>query len=213
MSKVKILLLDDHRLFADGLKSLLTGLKEEITVDLETDAQRLLTDLQALLRYDLVLTDIQMPSMNGLIFLKALQAQNIPLRVAVISGSQSEADVESAIALGACGYISKDSGSEQMLEAVTKLLNGDRYLPDEMFAFTDWVTARSSNPTPSEQVLSERQREVIGLIRDGMSNPGIAEVLGISLSAVKRHVEKAFKILEVNNRTTCVREAERRKLI
>lgn len=187
MSKVKILLLDDHRLFADGLKSLLTGLKEEITVDLETDAQSLLTNLQALLLYDLVLTDIQVPSMNGLIFLKARQAQKIPLRVAVVSDSQSETDVESAIALGACGYVSKDSSSEQMLEAVTKLLNGDQYLPDEMFAFTDWVTARSSNPT-----LSERQKEVISLIRDGMSNPGIAEVLGLSLSAVKQHVEKSI---------------------
>ncbi len=211
--KKRILLLDDHRLFADGLKSLLSEPNGEIQVDLLNDAKTILNDLNSLKRYDLVLTDLQMPSMSGLVFLKAVQAQKIPLRVAVISGSKSQSDVESAIVLGACGYIPKDSSSEQMWFAVRKLLDGDRYLPDEMFAFTDWVQASSSKPLAGKPMLSERQLEVLRLMRDGLSNPDIANVLGVSRSAVKRHIERAFKTLEVNNRTSCVREAERLKLI
>lgn len=209
----RILLLDDHRLFADGLKSLLLELDSTLLVDLSASAKPLLDNLTSLSVYDLVLTDLQMPTMNGFAFLKAVQTQKIRLRVAVLSGSQSERDIESAMALGACGYIPKDSSGEQMLSAVSKLLNGERYLPDEMFAFTDWVKASSSIPTIDTPVLGARQLEVLSLMRDGMSNPDIANVLGVSLSAIKRHVEKAFKALNVNNRTSCVREAERLKLI
>jgi DNA-binding NarL/FixJ family response regulator len=210
----KILIIDDHPLFADGLSLILQSMGPDITVSVRSNAQRVLEDKPDLLSQNLVLIDLYMPSFDGFAFLTAVKTQKINVPIAVISGAEDKSDIERAIGLGAQGFIPKDSKSSDMLHAVEQLLSGRRFLPYHWLGEIDWlpVTQPSGNVVNSEQ-LTARQRQVLALICDGMQNKQIATVLGISVSSVKGHVELLFKNLNVNNRTACVKAARERGLI
>ena len=126
MQTHKILILDDHQLFADGLALILSTMDEQIETTISSDALEALGEREFLLSHDLVLIDLHMPKFTGFGFLTAIQTQEIPIDVAVISGSEKLSDVEKAIRLGAKGFIPKDSDSSEMLKAVNDLINGWR---------------------------------------------------------------------------------------
>jgi len=208
----RILVIDDHFLFAEGLAMLLESCGYDYKVNISDDAQKALTDHKKLLAYDLVLIDLHMPNLSGFGFLSAIKAQSLNITVAVISGSDKKAEIERAISLGAQGYIPKDSRSEEFIHAANELLQGKRYLPLIWDGEIDWKT-NSDNEGIASDELTERQRQVLELMKDGLQNKQIAMVLGIKPSSVKGHVEQLFKKIRVNNRTACVQIAQERKLI
>ena len=210
MQTHKILILDDHQLFADGLALILSTMDEQIETTISSDALEALGQREFLLSHDLVLIDLHMPKFTGFGFLTAIQTQEIPIDVAVISGSEKLSDVEKAIRLGAKGFIPKDSDSSEMLKAVNDLINGKRYLPIQFDGKIDWVLPQLKKPIKANP-LTKRQTQVLGLMCDGMQNKQIAAVLGISTSSVKGHIELLFKHLNVNNRTACVNAAREKK--
>ena len=212
MQTHKILILDDHQLFADGLALILSTMDEQIETTISSDALEALGQREFLLSHDLVLIDLHMPKFTGFGFLTAIQTQEIPIDVAVISGSEKLSDVEKAIRLGAKGFIPKDSDSSEMLKAVNDLINGKRYLPIQFDGKIDWVLPQLKKPIKANP-LTKRQTQVLGLMCDGMQNKQIAAVLGISTSSVKGHIELLFKHLNVNNRTACVNAAREKKMI
>ena len=212
MQTKKLLILDDHQLFADGLALILSTMDERIETTISSDAFYALGDRSFLLSHDLVLIDLHMPKFNGFGFLTAVQTQSIPIDVAVISGSEKLSDVEQAIRLGAKGFIPKDSDSTEMLKAVNDLIGGKRYLPVQFDGKIDWVLPDLKKPIKANP-LTKRQTQVLGLMCDGMQNKQIAVVLGISVSSVKGHIELLFKHLNVNNRTACVNAAREKKII
>lgn len=212
MQTHKILILDDHQLFADGLALILSTMDEQIETTISSDALEALGEREFLLSHDLVLIDLHMPKFTGFGFLTAIQTQEIPIDVAVISGSEKLSDVEKAIRLGAKGFIPKDSDSSEMLKAVNDLINGKRYLPIQFDGKIDWVLPQLKKPIKANP-LTKRQTQVLGLMCDGMQNKQIAAVLGISTSSVKGHIELLFKHLNVNNRTACVNAAREKKMI
>ena len=212
MQTHKILILDDHQLFADGLALILSTMDEHIETTISSDALEALGEREFLLSHDLVLIDLHMPKFTGFGFLTAIQTQEIPIDVAVISGSEKLSDVEKAIRLGAKGFIPKDSDSSEMLKAVNDLINGKRYLPIQFDGKIDWVLPQLKKPIKANP-LTKRQTQVLGLMCDGMQNKQIAAVLGISTSSVKGHIELLFKHLNVNNRTACVNAAREKKMI
>ncbi len=212
MQPRRILILDDHPLFADGLALILSTMVENIETTIASDALEALTDKAALLEYDLVLIDLHMPRFTGFGFLTAVQTQNLPIDVAVISGSERLSDVEKAIRLGAKGFIPKDSNSQEMVNAVEDLLENKRYLPIQFDGKVDWVLPPLKKPIKANP-LTKRQTQVLELMSDGMQNKQIAVVLGVSVSSIKGHVELLFKHLNVNNRTACVKAAHDAKLI
>ena len=212
MQTKKLLILDDHQLFADGLALILSTMDERIETTISSDAFYALGDRSFLLSHDLVLIDLHMPKFSGFGFLTAVQTQSIPIDVAVISGSERLSDVEQAIRLGAKGFIPKDSDSTEMLKAVNDLIDGKRYLPVQFDGKIDWVLPDLKKPIKANP-LTKRQTQVLGLMCDGMQNKQIAVVLGISVSSVKGHIELLFKHLNVNNRTACVNAAREKKII
>ena len=185
---------------------------EQIETTISSDALEALGEREFLLSHDLVLIDLHMPKFTGFGFLTAIQTQEIPIDVAVISGSEKLSDVEKAIRLGAKGFIPKDSDSSEMLKAVNDLINGKRYLPIQFDGKIDWVLPQLKKPIKANP-LTKRQTQVLGLMCDGMQNKQIAAVLGISTSSVKGHIELLFKHLNVNNRTACVNAAREKKMI
>jgi DNA-binding NarL/FixJ family response regulator len=208
----KILIIDDHLLFADGLKLLLSQLGNvEITV--LSDVQKVLCDTQKLKTYALIVIDLHMPGMDGFSFLNAVRKQKLDLRVVVISGTENQTEIEEAIALGANGYIPKDSSTEEMMRGIKMVLDGSRYLPEKWEAQINWLEKDNVADQVGPGKIGPRQLEVLGMMRDGLRNKQIGLVLGISESAVKSHVEILFRDLHVENRTSCVLEGIRLGLI
>ncbi len=199
----KILIVDDHKLFADGLAMILGNCDQQFVVQTSDDPQGLLDNIQQLTNYDLVLIDLYMPTLSGFVFLHAVKSQGLPIIMGVISGASKKAEIERAISLGTQGFIPKESSSEEFVDAAKLLLDGQRYLPIEWLGVIDWKTP-SAEMVDNVDELTPRQQEVLELMGDGLQNKQIAATLGVSISAVKGHVEHLFKKTQVNNRTACV---------
>ncbi len=210
---VKILIVDDHRLFAAGMSSVLRLLKRPVQVKEIYNGMQALSEIEHSEGYDLILADIEMPSVGGIDLLLALKARDITTPLIIVSATEHAREVERAMKAGARGYIPKSTAPETMLDAVELVLRGDLYLPDDL-----WNRMRSSIGTQARRAtvppsktnapaLSSRQQEILELIESGKTNKQIAELLGISQSTVKFHIAGLFRELNVRTRTECVHVA------
>lgn len=211
MDKIlKILIVDDHRLFAAGMSSVLKLLKRPVQVKEIYNGMQALSEIEKSDGYDLVLADIEMPSVSGIDLLLALKAREILTPLIIVSATEHAREVEKAMAAGARGYIPKSTAPETMLAAVEIVLRGEIYLPDDLWNRVRSVTgtqARRATVPPTNghaPALSSRQHEILDLIESGKTNKQIAEVLGISQSTVKFHIAGLFRELNVRTRTECV---------
>lgn len=204
--KNKILILDDHRLFIDGLKLVLNAMPDIAQIDTAFSAQSLLDDVSVLSGYKLILADLQMPGLDGFDFLKAVSVRNLDLRIAILSGVQSMTDIEKAMQLGACGFVPKNVTASVLQHAVRCMLRGEIYLPEELAGRINLNLSSCAKLTSTgyHSKIGPRQIEVLELLKQGQTNKQIALVLNISESAIKSHVSILFHSLGVNTRTACV---------
>lgn len=213
MKSTKIIIIDDHQLFSDGLELMLSDWKPNITVDRENSVQKLLVEPKNLQQYDLAILDIQLPGLTGLNLLEAIHAQKIMLKTVIISGTSNQSEIERALSLGAIGFISKDCDRAEMLQGIQATLAGDRFLPRKWRGQIDWQKTLTPNRASTVNGIRPRQLEVLRMMRDGLQNKQIALVLDVAPSTVKFHIDSLFKMLDVNNRTACVKAAIDKKLI
>lgn len=210
-----ILIIDDHRLFADGLKLLIQDMgKGEYQVDQAYSAQRAIDLINSGIQYDLILTDLDMPGIGGYELLQSFANRSVGSYIAIISASTDFQDIHKAYLMGARGYICKSEASFDMQAKLKDLLIGKTCFPGEF-----WDSLKSDSAQPdntaidSTGLLAKRPMEVLELLAQGKSNKQIAAILNITETTVKFHVRTLFTTLGVNNRTWCVREAVRRGLI
>jgi len=214
---LKILIVDDHQLFADGLALIFSKLDRQLDIESVSNPRTIINQLTPSSNYDLIIVDLYMPTLNGFAFLKSLLSRKIEIPTVVISSTEEISDIELAFKYGAMGFIPKNAPTRDMLNGVSEVLQGRRYLPDHLSAnivlpdaeFEPDVDDGLSN----KKFVSSRQREVLSLIQAGHSNSEIAMVLGVSESTIKGHITALFKALKVKNRTACVRVAIEHKLI
>lgn len=121
-----------------------------------------------------------MPKLSGFSFLSAVKTQSLDAVIAVISGTDKEVEIKRAISLGAQGCIPKQSTSKEFIDASNQLLQGTRYLPLAWGGEINWENSENEEKTGSE-ALTERQYQVLQLMRYGLRNKQIATVLGINL--------------------------------
>ncbi|MBK1842651.1 response regulator transcription factor [Azospirillum sp. YIM B02556] len=206
---MKILIGDDHVLFREGLRRLLEQLRENATFAEASNFDELL-DMAASTEqaYDLVLTDLRMPGWPGFSGIGMLRDRQPNAKVVVISASEAQADVREALENGAAGYIPKSSSVKIMLSALDLIFSGGIYVPAAVLRDGGESDQRSAGggvipPTDPqlEQLLTQRQREVLDRLREGKSNKQIAHELGLSEGTVKIHMTAIFKSLGVRNRT------------
>jgi len=213
-SNHKVLVLDDHCLFSEGLSLILSKQKYVLEVKTETDPQRVLDNLEMLSAYDLILVDLSMPVLNGFNFLQILTDLKINIPTIVISSSESRLDIEKSLQLGARGYITKHSAAEAMLQGIQDVLEGKTHIPEHLNKNLDWPLKKSRDSNMDVKInLSNRQKEVLNLMFHGHSNHQIASILNVSESTIKGHISSIFKILKVKNRTACVRAALKHQLV
>lgn len=213
MKKVNIFLVDDHRLFREGLKLLLKNLEEVNEVWEAENGQEFLNRLTEK-QPDLVLMDIEMPVMNGID--ATLQALVLypDLKIIALSMFGDEEYFQRMIDAGACGFLMKNSDFSEVRRAVTNVLQGNNYFAEEiLYRFINKFRTKQSAPEEEEVTLSDREKEVLMLICKGLSNQDIAEQLFISKRTVDHHRASLMTKTNTNNAASLVIYAVKHKLI
>jgi DNA-binding NarL/FixJ family response regulator len=199
---LRLLVVDDHALFREGLALLLSRLGAQVAVTQLGDAQGLAAALDATPAPSLLLLDWNVPGLAPEPLIRRLADRDPPVPVLIVSGSENPADLAAALDAGALGFVPKSLEPEALLTAVRRVLDGELYLPAELArALAAWRRARRG---PS---LSPRQQQVLVELARGHGNERIARNLGIGASTVKTHVNALFNALGVDNRTACVHAA------
>ena len=215
---MRLMLVDDHVLFREGLRLVLQQLPE-VTEILEADsfneALRLAEDNPDL---DLALLDLNMPGSEGPPSIRYFNRRYPHIPVMVVSGEENHTIMEKVMASGALGFVCKNSSAPVMLGALSLVLSGGVYVPPQLLRAGDDTPRqeprldRRSTRT-NEFGLTARQMEVLHCIAEGLSNKEIAERLNLAEGTVKIHVASTYQTLRVNNRMEAVRLAEQMGLI
>lgn len=214
----KILVVDDHRLFLDGLCQLLKQLGDDIEVCECDNVQAAIDRIDRGERFTMALVDLAMPGMDGFVFMQSLKERRIICPVVVISASCDASSIRRALHSGALGFIPKNSSSADMLVGLRKVFDGEIYLPDDLWhqisdrSLNETDGASSSGMSLNEGV-GKRQLQVLELMQQGLTNKKIASVLDVTEATVKYHIGVLFRTLGVNSRTACVHEARQRRII
>lgn len=206
---MNILLVDDHKLFREGMVYLLqAGLKEEgpITVHEACDCESAMNLARELgPQLDLVLLDLNLPDCQGLSALQRVTREFSSLPVIVLSASTQHHDIRRSLDSGAMGFVPKESSSSVVISAIRLVQSGSIYVPPVLLD-------EENNPSKNAGAasgLTGRQREVMQLIAEGKSNKEIARELSLAETTVKMHMTHIMRVLNVSNRTQAVVKAER----
>lgn len=198
---MQILLADDHQLVREGLKGVLTALRDKVSF-VEADCLKHVFDaLDVNDNIDVILFDLKMPDVSGPKDIARIKFKYPEIPLIVISAQQDADIVRQSIDEGADGYISKSSGTGVMLSAINIVLDGEVYFP----AIAMNTTGQKLEP--NRGILTQRQHDVFNEMQSGLSNKEIAEKLHCSLGTVKSHVSAILKALEVNTRAKAIAKA------
>jgi DNA-binding NarL/FixJ family response regulator len=201
MTAVKLLIIDDHPLFRDGLATLLRQSAQDTTVVQAATTEEALrvVDEQII---DAVFMDLMMPGLSGEAAIREFARRHPSLPVIVLSSSESPGDVRRVLNAGASGYIPKSATAQTVVSALQLVLSGNIYVPPLLVSA---ATRANERGTPGEHKslsqLTERQVDVLRYLRDGLTNKEISSHLGIAEKTVKVHIAAIFKTLNVVNRT------------
>jgi DNA-binding NarL/FixJ family response regulator len=149
-----------------------------------------------------------MPGMNGLEGFRTIRRRYPDMPVVIVSGLNDPRIVRELLDGGARGYIPKLAGSEQLMDALRRVLQGEIYVPEALF-----IPGSPSTTDDGASPLTSRQQEILPLLAEGMLNKQIADTLGVTEGTVKQHLKDLFKRLGARNRTQAVREARRLGLL
>ncbi len=205
------MLVDDHAILRDGLKNLLE-LEEDIEVVGEAESgEEAIANIKGC-KPDVILMDINMPRMNGVMVTGILKKLYPNLRILVLTMHSHEEYFLAAIREGADGYLLKDAPFDQVIEAVRTVAKGESVIHPSMtkklFNFHQQKMQREEDNS-----LTEREKEVLHCLVEGLSNKKIADRLFISDKTVKIHVSKIFKKLNVKSRSQVVIFAVQNQLV
>ena len=202
---MEILLVDDHALFREGLRHVLNGLDEQITVLEASDFEQALTYGATRPDLDLVLLDLNIPGKDGFSVLDTFVKRYPALPVVIVSSSNHRSDIQRALDAGAMGYIPKESTSTIMLNALKLILAGGVYVPPNMMQSSH--APQSAND--HSHSLTPRQLQVLALLVQGCSNKEIASRMQLAEATVKMHITAILKSLGATNRTQAVLAVEK----
>jgi DNA-binding NarL/FixJ family response regulator len=205
MTRARVLLVDDHELFREGVAKVINSQPDMEVVGQADDGLEALTMAHEL-RPDLILMDINMPLSNGLEATELIHA-NVPESIIImLTAYEEEEKLFNAIKAGAQGYVLKSSSSTGLITGIRGALDGEASVPRKLarqfLAEFSKLSKKSDNFTGDElnPIITPREREVLDIMATGASNQEIAETLQISLQTVKSHVSSILNKLQVKSR-------------
>jgi DNA-binding NarL/FixJ family response regulator len=195
---IRILIVDDHPVVCAGLASMLAGHEEFEVVGSVACGERAL----AVIRQagpDVILLDLRMPGMDGIAVLHALKSMASPPHALILTSFEKDEDIYRAMRAGAAGYLLKDTAEAEMVEAITQVYGGRRYMPRHIAARLEARRMRSD--------LTGREQQILQLVAHGSTNKEIGKALYISENTVRHHVVSIMEKLQVSDRTDAVATA------
>lgn len=195
---VKILLADDHGLFRDSMAIWLKQYADDIEIEFASDWDSLNQQLKG--NPDLIMLDLGMPGMSGAASIFTIKKQLSDTPILVVSANEDEQTIQACLDCGASGYITKSSSGQEILKAVSSVLDGQIYLPK--------MNVEKGNSIPT-QSLSKKQFELLSFLAKGESNRHIAEHMHLSEGTIKQYVSQLLDILDVDNRTQAGNKARK----
>ncbi|MFF0148148.1 LuxR family two component transcriptional regulator [Amycolatopsis sulphurea] len=206
MTPYRVLVCDDQELMRGGLRMLLES-TDDLTLAGEAENGIQAIDLATTTRPDLILMDVRMPKLDGIQATKRICAHNPDVKILMLTTFDLDEYVLAATRAGAAGFLLKDASGEETLHAMRAVLRGDRVLAP---AVVDRMMQRylAAHPTPSNDHrltrLTDRERDVLTLVAQGLNNTEIAEQLFIGITTVKTHLGRILNKLEVRDRLHAV---------
>lgn len=198
MAEIHVLLVDDHQVVRRGLRTFLEIQDDIKVVGEASDGAEGVARAEEL-RPDVVLMDIKMPGMDGIEALRKLRDLDNPARVLIVTSFTEQRTVVPALRAGASGYVYKDVDPEALAGAIRSVHAGHVLLQPEVAALLAQDEPNSGQGRGTS--LTDREREVLGLIADGRSNREIARALVLSEKTVKTHVSNILMKLDLSDRT------------
>lgn len=205
MPPVRVLIADDHRLFREGVRALLSSLPEAEVVGEASTGDEVVA-LAARLQPHVVLMDIQMPGLNGIEATRRILATLPQTGIIVVTMYEDDDSVFAAMRAGARGYVLKGAGQEELVRAIHAVASGEALFSPAIARrliafFSAGKGAAAPSPFPD---LTDREREVLDLIAQGRSNTEIAHRLSLSPKTVRNHVSNIFSKLQVADRAQAI---------
>lgn len=201
---IRILIVDDHTLFRDGLRALLGSVPDTEVVGEAATGQEAIAQAAALSPH-VVLMDIQMPDMNGIEATWRIRQANPAVGVIVLTMFEDDDSVFAAMRAGARGYVLKGADQREMLRAIRAVASGEVLfgpaIADRLLAF---FGAKPSAPPVPFPDLTNREREILDLIAAGHGNADIASRLFLSPKTIRNHVSSIFSKLQVADRAQAI---------
>lgn len=204
-ARLRVVLADDHGLYRDGLRAVLSSLGEaEVVGEASTGAQAVA--LATSLRPDVVLMDLNMPELNGIEATRQIVADGSGAAVLVLTMLEDAESLFAAMRAGARGYLLKDADESEILRAIEasaagEIIFGSALAQRVLESFSGPPAATVSTAFPE---LTRREREILGLIAEGHGNAAIARRLVVSGKTVRNHVSKVFTKLQVADRAEAI---------
>jgi two-component system, NarL family, response regulator LiaR len=206
---IQVMLVDDHNVVRSGLAAFLKAYDD---LKLVGEARNGLeaVNLCRQKKPDVILMDLMMPEMDGIAATRAILADYPEIKIIAMTSFEDEELVQGVLAAGAISYLLKNVTSDELVKAIRDAVSGRSTLSPE--AATALIQATRPTKEPGFD-LTEREREVLGLVVQGQSNQQIAEALFISLATVKAHISNILSKLQVSSRAEAISYAIKHKIV
>jgi DNA-binding NarL/FixJ family response regulator len=210
MTKIRVVLADDHPLIREGFKSLLNK-SEKFEIVGEAENGKELIEVATRIEPDVILTDVKMPFMNGLEAIEQLSKNFPAMRFIVLTMHEEREYVVNALKIGASGYLLKTVDGPELEKAIITIFHGGKYFsPIVTNILAETVKKPDTNETGE---ITPREKEVLDLVSQGKSTKQIADQLNISIRTVESHRINMLKKMKVNNTAELIKKALELKLI
>jgi DNA-binding NarL/FixJ family response regulator len=206
----RVIIVDDHPFLLKGLRQ---ALDPQSNLTVVGEALSGLTALQLVREAtpDLVLLDIHLPDLNGIEVSRQILAEHPAVKIIVFSSDANRLLVDEALQAGVCGYLLKNAAADELNRAISTVLEGRLYLCPELASsvISDHIKRIASTTAPSKPILSERDRQILRFVAEGLPNKEIADRLKVGINSVEKYRSQLMRTLGVRCSAELIRYAIR----